>query len=196
MRRGCTSMKILFSAAMNFQMINKTRRVDSREYSRADNVINKQKVGRGEKVHCLCVLGKYWSDYKPAWHDLSQCSVSFAVLHPPLSLLLAQTTESNLTKARTQPPTLLHYSSGLANSAYSMPRCTHIKPWPDPSSPCCQLPGYHFPGCYSSQISVLVFSSGHSTLLNENSLILNMSCFQIIDNRLRLARRLPPSTSN
>lgn len=52
-------MKILFSAAMNFQMINKTRKVDSREYSRADNVINKQKIGRGEKVHCQCVLEKY-----------------------------------------------------------------------------------------------------------------------------------------
>lgn len=57
-------MKILFSAAMNFHMINKTRRVDSREYPRADNVINKQKIGTvkigsGEKVHCQCVLEKY-----------------------------------------------------------------------------------------------------------------------------------------
>lgn len=41
---GCTSMKILFSAAMNFKMINKIRSVDSRgslEYSRADKVMNK-----------------------------------------------------------------------------------------------------------------------------------------------------------
>lgn len=37
-------MKILFSAAMNFKMINKIRSVDSRgslEYSRADKVMNK-----------------------------------------------------------------------------------------------------------------------------------------------------------
>lgn len=41
-------MKILFSAAMNFKMINKTRSVDSRgslEYSRADKVMNRQKMG-------------------------------------------------------------------------------------------------------------------------------------------------------
>ena len=45
---GCTSMKILFSAALNFKIINKTRSVDSRgslKYSRADKVMNKQQMG-------------------------------------------------------------------------------------------------------------------------------------------------------
>lgn len=45
---GRTSMKILFSAAMNFKMINKTRSMDSRgslKYSRADKILNKQKMG-------------------------------------------------------------------------------------------------------------------------------------------------------
>lgn len=44
---GRTSMKILFSAALNFKMINKTRSVDSRgslKYSRADKVMSKQKM--------------------------------------------------------------------------------------------------------------------------------------------------------
>lgn len=46
-KRSFTSMKILFSAAMNFKMINKTQSVDSKgslEHSRADRVMNKQKV--------------------------------------------------------------------------------------------------------------------------------------------------------
>lgn len=56
-------MKILFSAAMNFQMINRSRRVDSREYPKADDVINEQKtgtvkIGSAEKVHCQYVLKK------------------------------------------------------------------------------------------------------------------------------------------
>jgi hypothetical protein len=44
---GCTSTKILFSAAMNFKMINKTQSVVSRhslEFSKADKVMNKQKL--------------------------------------------------------------------------------------------------------------------------------------------------------
>lgn len=46
---SCMSMKILFSAAMNFKMIKKTQSVDSKgslEHSRADRVMNKQKVVR------------------------------------------------------------------------------------------------------------------------------------------------------
>lgn len=59
-------MKILFSAAVNFKMINKTRSVDSRgslEYSRAGSVM-KQKTelsklgGSGEKVQHWCALEK------------------------------------------------------------------------------------------------------------------------------------------
>ena len=45
---GRTSMRILFSAVLNFKMINKTRSVDSRsslKYSRADKVMSKQKMG-------------------------------------------------------------------------------------------------------------------------------------------------------
>lgn len=58
-------MKILFSAAVNFKMINKTRSVDSRgslEYSRAGNIMNKQKMelskpgGGVENVQCQCAL--------------------------------------------------------------------------------------------------------------------------------------------
>lgn len=58
----------MFSAAMNFKMINKTQSVDSRgsfEYSREDRVMNKQKVeqlkleGVGvQKVKWQCVLHK------------------------------------------------------------------------------------------------------------------------------------------
>ena len=60
-------MKILFSAAVNFKMINKTRSVDSRgslEYSRAGSVMKKQKTelsklgGSGEKVQRPCALEK------------------------------------------------------------------------------------------------------------------------------------------
>lgn len=60
-------MKILFSAAVNFKMINKTRSADSRgssEYSRAGSVVNKQKMGhskldgRGEQVQYQRALEK------------------------------------------------------------------------------------------------------------------------------------------
>lgn len=135
-RWGCTSRKILFSAAMNSQMINKTRRLDSKEYLKADNDINKQKtgtikIGSGEKVHCQCVLEKYWLDYKLKWCDSSQCSVSFSDLHPPLSLLPRLQNQIwprpglNFLFFCIIPP-------GLAYSAYSMSCCTHMKPWPDP----------------------------------------------------------------
>ena len=61
-------MKILFSAALNFKMINKTRSVDSRgslKYSRADKVMSKAEDGNssnwngsGERVQSQCVLEK------------------------------------------------------------------------------------------------------------------------------------------
>lgn len=60
-------MKILFSAAVNFKMINKTGSVDFRgssENSRADNLMNKQKMewskpgGHGEKVQSQHALEK------------------------------------------------------------------------------------------------------------------------------------------
>lgn len=44
-KRSCTSMKILFSAAMNFKMINKTQwSPRTLLNTRADRVMNKQKV--------------------------------------------------------------------------------------------------------------------------------------------------------
>lgn len=73
---GRTSMKILFSAALNFKMINKTRSVDSRgslKYSRADKVMNKQQMGTvkigsgsGKRVQCQCVL-RNWIRLQSQW---------------------------------------------------------------------------------------------------------------------------------
>ena len=89
-------MKILFSAAMNFKMINKTGSVDSRDslqYSRGVRVINKQKIGpvkmggSREKVHCQCVL-ENWFNCKTYGLDLNECFVSLPNLHPPISFLL------------------------------------------------------------------------------------------------------------
>lgn len=48
-KQSCTSMKILFLAAMNFKMINKIQSVDSKvslEHFTADRAMNKQKVAQ------------------------------------------------------------------------------------------------------------------------------------------------------
>lgn len=64
-KRGCTSMKILFSAAMNFKMINKTRRIDSRgssaysrgrpSYKQADGTV---KTGEGARESSVSMCNR------------------------------------------------------------------------------------------------------------------------------------------
>ena len=78
-------MRILFSAALNFKMINKTRSVDSRgslKYSRADKVMSKQKMGTVKtgggvgREFSVNVFWRNWFDYKANGHDLNVCLIA------------------------------------------------------------------------------------------------------------------------
>lgn len=138
---GCTSMKILFSAAVNFKMINKMRSIDSRgslEYSQADSLMKKQKMewsklgGRGEKVQCqrakLIQLPKRCMTWVSALSHSHICTHPFS---PPAP--------SPCSMSKTLLAAPLHDSSWpyLANCTCLMPCLMHLKhinPPPNPSS--------------------------------------------------------------
>lgn len=166
-------MKILFSAAVNFKMINKTRSVDSRgslEYSRADSLLNKQKMERsklggmgGESSVPMCT--RKIDSITKATYDLSECFVSFSGLHLPLSVLLPHLRNQTCPMFSTPHVVPLHDSSRpyVANCTCLMPCLTHLKhinPPPNPSSVSWLLSRRQLPGIIQAISLQWVFSSG------------------------------------